>query len=285
MKQYAKDMGELCASGKTKRIYPSHSDPFVGYAFNRDAVTWGNVHSMRMPGKGRWSTTVNHNMCGLFMRSGLPVAYRDWVSDRAFRTELCDMLPFEVIAVGIVDGKSSFRKRNPEIAVGHVFENPIIQFHLKTSGQVYRDQALPVDDPLMVFGPEEVHIYLPGLPLEAQEPIFSVPLEEAPHIFPGYELIEDMRSLAGRAYLAARSALHPLGGRFFDMKLEFGRARRPALMGKLLIADVCDADSVRMTVDGLRADKQLIRDGGEAAYAAQVAAYQRAVEITNLLAA
>ena len=277
------DMGSLVADGKTKTLFTSSEDPFTGYCINKDVVTWGNVHSMRMAGKGGWSTTVNHNLFEVFRRHGLPVAYLGRVGDRIFKTELCDMLSFEVVACGIVDAKSSFRKRNPEIPPETFYDVPVVQFHLKTSGKTYRGRELPEDDPLMIFTKTEVQIYLPGKPIREQKPIFVVPLEEAPYEFLGFELIDEMAALTKKGFLVARHAYEPVGGRLYDGKWEFGIARRPALAGKLLMADVFDPDAMRLLVNGQRADKQPIRNGGEAAFEAQVQAYKLAVATSELL--
>ena len=280
---YMRDMGPIVANGKTKGFFESKKDPFTAYAQSKDIVTWGDQYSLQMPGKGEWSTTVNHNMFEIFRKAGLPIAYLGRAGKRTFTSELCDMFPYEVVACCIVDGKSSYRKRHPELPAGTMFTEPAIQFHLKTSGRQYRGRELPCDDPLMVFGPKEVKIYLPSKPIAAQEPIFTVPNSEAPEMFPGFENIAEITLLTRHAARLVRKIFERKGGEFSDGKWEYGRARRPSLSGKTLVADVFDADSMRATVDGQRIDKQPIRNGGKEAAPEQIAAYLRAVEFTNSL--
>lgn len=284
MQEYVTDLGPVVATGKTKDLFASKGDPYGCYARNKDVVTWGNTHALPMIGKGKWSTRVNHNlMTHVFQRSGLPVAYRGLADKWTFRAELCDMFPFEVAVYGIVDAKSSFHKRNPNTPPEMLLQEPIVQIHLKTTGKIYQDWALPCDDPLMIVQGNEVRIYDPNKPVEEQEPIFVVPLEDAPQIFFGLEFFDEISSVAKRAYTGARFAYALVGGKLYDGKWEFGMPRRPTLARRPLMADVFDADSMRLLVYGKRADKQPIRDGGEAAAEAQVEAYQLAVKTSERL--
>ncbi len=285
MQEYLDDLGsDVVATGKTKDLFSSKSDSYLCYGKSKDVVTWGNTHSLPMSGKGEWSTRVNHNLMTVFQRSGLPVAYRGLADELTFKAELCDMFPFEVAVYGIIDAKSSFHKRHPNIPPETKLREPVAQFHLKTSGKVYHGRALPCDDPLMVIADNEVRIYASDKPIGEQEPIFMVPLEVALQIFPGFEFVSEMTSIAKRVYVTAWLAYAPVGGRLYDGKWEFGMPRRPALKGRPLIADVFDADSMRLLVNGQRADKQPIRDGGQAAYEEQVEAYKLAVRTSELLA-
>jgi phosphoribosylaminoimidazole-succinocarboxamide synthase len=277
------DLGSVIANGKTKTIYASKTVAYRGNAVNKDIVTWGDQYSMPMPGKGEWSTTVNHNLFEVFKRANLPVAYLERVDAQTFAMELCDMFPYEVVVCGIVDEKSSFYKRNRKYAPQTYFRKPVVQTHLKTSGRRYLGWALPCDDPLLHIGAYEVGVYVPSTPIEGQTPIFAVTIEDAPKVFPGYDWLDEMSLLAQKGFIAAREAYDRLGGRLYDGKWEFGTARRPNLKQKLLMADVFDADSMRLTVYGKRADKQPIRNGGEAAYDDQVAAYKLAVETSEKL--
>jgi phosphoribosylaminoimidazole-succinocarboxamide synthase len=276
-------IGALIVEGKTKSLFASTKEPHVGFAVSKDVVTWKDLYSMPMPGKGVWATTVNHCLCTLFRRAGLPVAYLDQEDERTFATEICSMLPYEVVACGIVDKDSSYHKRNPGIPAETQFTEAVIQVHLKTSSRSHAGITLPCDDPLMVFEGDEVSLYLPGKPINEQEPIFTISLAGAKDVFPGIEHIPAMRTLTQKAFSVTRKAYNQVGGRLYDGKWEVGIARWGPFKGRLVIADVFDADSMRLTVNGRRADKQPIRNGGEAAFDEQVAAYLLAVETSNKL--
>jgi phosphoribosylaminoimidazole-succinocarboxamide synthase len=216
-------------------------------------------------------------MTCVLQRSGLPVAYHGLADDRTYTAELCDMFPFEVVVYGIVDASSSFRKRNPHHPSETLLSEPVVHFHLKTTDKIYRGRELPCDDPVIMIEDGDVRLYAPNEPIEQQEPFVFVSMDDAFRLFPGIDRFGEMETITRNAYVASRFAFAQVGGRLYDGKFEFGIPRRPTLGNRILIADVFDADSMRLTVYGHRADKQPIRDGGEAAILKQVKAYELAV--------
>ncbi len=284
----AADVGKRIGGGKTQILLASTADPYVAYVQGRDVVTWKNTEAMPMEGKGVWSTRVTCNLFEILHRAGIPTAYRGRVDERTFKADLCDMFPFEVVVVGIIDPESSYLKRNPHLKPETVLPESVVQMHLKTSGQTYNGRALPCDDPLMVIKEgESVSIYLPHKPIEQQEPIFSLSWEDALQEFPGLEQLEMIQYWARQAFREMRQRYEheSVGGKLYDCKFKFGHLRRPTphAVRMLVLADRVDPDSMRLTVNGERADKQPIRNGGRAAAEEQRAAYMLAVRTSDFL--
>jgi len=208
----------------------------------------------------------------LLQDCGLPVAFYNRLSATEFRAPLCEMLKMEVVFRRRALG--SFLQRNPGIPKGTVFPRLVFELFLKTSGKKWGDHVLPCDDPLMVIGREcaegdVVMLYNPHQPIHGQKPFLTLPFLE---VFPFRnvdEVLFKIEEIGRRHFLILERAWSLLGREFADIKIEFGvpadawTAEKQIWVGKILLADVIDADSWRVLYKGGHEDKQFYREGGD----------------------
>ncbi len=250
--------GSLLNEGKTKKIFSIPERPGMVKVFSKDDITAGDGkrHDV-VPGKGAVS---NKTTCGVFRflrECGLSVAFQEQISDTEFVADHAKMIPIEVVwrrrAVG------SELERLPFLPKLHVFPHSVVELHLKTSGKRWNDHELPADDPLMqVGGDGMVGLYHPHQPLHGAKPFMTIPLDNIVKGSFGLLIIDNLTMLARKAFLALERAYCLQGFELIDGKLEVGINHD----GRLVIADVIDAESIRLMRDGKNFDKQLYRDEG-----------------------
>lgn len=163
------------------------------------------------------------------------------------------MLPLEVVWRRKVAPGSSVIKREPDITVGAVFDQPRFELYYKCEkGDVIDGQTITHADPFIgeiandqakLFHPKEIPAH----------PISTIAFPYEPYI----ELIKEITMKIGRVLF---DAWNNFGVEIIDFKIEFGLSSD----GKLVVADVIDNDSWRIVKQGTDNDlsKQGYRDAG-----------------------
>ena len=235
--------------GKTKRLKPVD----VVLVTSKDDITAGDgaKHDV-LPGKGALANAITCNVFELLERGGVPTAFIKRVGDEflAYKTP---MAMFEVVVRNVATG--SALKRDENLEDGHVFEEPVVEFFLKTTGRLVDGVELPCDDPLAIIMPDgRLGIYDPREPIKG-DPIhtFAPPIGDS-----GYfsRLFRELGTLALMVNTVLKAAWKKQGGDLWDYKIECGW-----LDGRLVVSDVIDFDSWRVFVGGKPVSKQLYRDG------------------------
>jgi phosphoribosylaminoimidazole-succinocarboxamide synthase len=237
---------DIIREGKTKQITAAT----VGLVESNDMLTAGDGKKRELlPGKGELATSTNCAIMELLRRSYIPVAYIGLgPTPTTFYTQICDMIKFEVVVRRIAKG--SYLKRNTNVLEGTRFEEPIVEFFYKTKNQLLGGQPIPVDDPLMVEHPGDGwHIYRPDKPLSEGD---ISPLRVTDQV----KHIPVCNRLALQSFLVLEAALAKLNATLQDIKFEFGIIPD----GRVILADVVDCDSWRVSWCGLQLSKQGFRD-------------------------
>jgi phosphoribosylaminoimidazole-succinocarboxamide synthase len=244
--------------GKTKIVAPLWKGADVGLVTTKDDITAGDgaKHDI-MVGKAELATRTNCNVMEYLREKGVSVAYIGRDGPTTFLTRMCEMIPVEVVVRRIAFG--SYCKRNPDVNAGTVFEEPVIEFFYKTTGQRIGDRKLPCDDPLMqwvqptgCYGHYE--LFLPTKPASDG---FISRLERD-----DWNLNRQLNECAIIAFDTCthlRDAWRMLDGTLYDFKLEFGVLPD----GSIVLADVVDCDSWRVKWNGIQLSKQGYRDGDD----------------------
>ncbi len=275
-------LGPLVAEGKTKKIFGVKGRPDLAIIVSKDDITAGDgkKHDI-IPDKGKLSTETTCNVFRLIQSYGcLPIAYVRQDSVNSFISLKCKMLPYEVVVRRQAHG--SYLKRHPHLQKGHVFNELIVEFFLKTSGKRWKGKWLICDDPLLEWVdysnlgmPPKFMLFNPAEPIRNQEPFLVL----APEDIFGYdgelELFPGMQDIAKQVFSVLEKAWEDQGGTLVDFKVEFGLDSE----GGLLLADVIDNDSWRVVENGSYIDKQVYRDGGDIRDVA--AKYKRVADITG----
>lgn len=259
-------IGDKLFEGKTKVGLRLLNDVSLVLIRSKDDITAGDgeKHDI-LGGKGDLSTETTSNVFNFLRSKGVPVAFHGKYGRNCFVAPRCNMLPFEVVVRGEAHG--SYLKREPDLTKGHKFNQPLVEFYLKTSGKIYEGHPIPVDDPLIVMANEQSLLYLPNKPLVEQEP-FLIISGYPPHH-------EEMKEVALKTFLLLRQAWASQGITLVDFKVEFGKDFKD----NLLLADVIDNDSWRLVEEGKYLDKQVYREGGESELILDN--YRRVAEMTG----
>jgi len=265
---------QLLAEGKTKQILGVPGQRSVVLVRSKDDITAGDGEKHHViPGKGAWANRTTCNVFRLLQRDGLPLAFIEQVDNTTFRAASCTMYPFEVVVRGKAAG--SYLKRYPDVEKWHRFAPLKSEIFLKTSGRMWKQHPLRVDDPLLVLDAlsNRASLFDPSQPMRDQEPFLVLPMSEilVEHREDPAELLGEMRRIAEWAFTILEAAWAKHDAELIDFKVEFGMDYR----GRLLLADVIDNDSWRVIFQGEHLDKQRYRDGSSlddvAAHYARVA--------------
>lgn len=253
----------LLIEGKTKQVFYDENDPTGVVVVSKDDITAGDgaQHDV-ISGKSIAATTTTCNVFRLLGQCGIKTAFREQTSERTFAADLTEMIKLEVVARR--EAKGSYRKRNPHLPDGHVFPQLVIEFFLKTKDRVWREHALPVDDPLILIEQLEgevnnLHLLKPSEPLYSQTSFLSIDPQE---VFPQgtgchYYYLLEIEKMTRQVFLILEQAFHQQGGRLYDFKIEFGFNQT----GDLVVSDVIDNDSWRVAFNGLDVSKESYRQG------------------------
>lgn len=250
----------VIAEGKTKVILPVGNNPTFVDLRAKDDITAGDgaKHDV-IPDKGRFATQTACNVFRLLRYCGIPVAYERQIDHVTFRAPRCQMLPYEVVVRREAHG--SYLECYPGTEKGHRFDELLVQFFLKTSGNKFKAYDLPCDDPLIVFTRDGfgIALYNPKLSLLTQTPFATLLASEVFTQENEADLLSQMTVLARKTFAHLERAWADQGRKLVDFKIEFGLDSA----GRLLVADVIDNDSWRLIQDGNYIDKQVYRDGGD----------------------
>ncbi len=229
--------------GKTKKIKNIKID--VVSVTNKSVITAGNGKvKMSLKGKDIWATTTTANILLLLEKCGIETHFLKQDSPNSFLAISCDMLKMEVVVRRTVPEGSSYTKRHPDVLPGTVFENLPVEFF-------WKDDEL--DDPIIVQGQYEWHIYDAGKPISEESFLKDIPFLCSPRE------ADQIRETARSVFSVLEQAFDLLDLTLEDLKIEFGRSFGE---GKIILADVIDLDSLRaLDKDGGELSKQGFRNG------------------------
>ena len=232
--------------GKTKKI-EALGNGIVRLA-NKPAITAEDGERKEiLDGKDVFATTTTANIFSLLTELNIPNHFFLQDSPNSILAFACNMIPLEVVIRRKVGTKSSYLKRNPEVKPGTNFTDLVVEFFIKDD---------PNHDPIIVFTDGKWFMHDPKKPISDAsclgeiEPLCTV-LE-----------IEEMEKTARKVFSILEQAWAILGITLEDLKIEFGRALAWKLNATIILADVIDNDSWRITKDGEDISKQVFRDGG-----------------------
>ena len=207
-----------------------------------------------LEGKGELATTTTCRAFALLSGCKLPVAYYVQDSPISFLAPYCRMLKWEVVVYRRAGPRSSLLQRRPELA-GVDLDPPLVFFHLKTKDKQWGQFSLDCDDPLAEFMENgRVNLWLPKKPKTRGGHFLTLRPHEV-HAEPDdVKYFPEMERIALKAFIIMERAWAMLGGRLDDFKVEFGIDE----LGRLLLGDVLDNDSGRLTIDGVDVSKQAL---------------------------
>lgn len=240
------EVARIIAEGKTKIIESPFNNKGLVYIRSKDNLTAGNgKKNVIIPGKGKAANITACNVFRFLNENKVPTHYlsqigkEDSISFEAFE---CLMLPLEVVVRRIADG--SYLERNPSSKKGNIFSKLIIEFF-------YKNDAL--GDPLIGIEEKKWNLRNPKNNdyISLIEPLCSL----------GHMVY--INNQAKFIFLLLEKAFRNSGIVLWDLKLEFGYNMHDSFnyVSPLILADVIDNDSWRITLDGVNLDKQRFRDG------------------------
>lgn len=264
----------MITEGKTKKLTLLGVSGRLALVTTKNDITAGDGarHDV-MQGKDELSTRTTCNVFEYLSTMGIPLAYVDRDGPTTFFTQVCTMIPVEVVVRRIATG--SFIKRHPEVKDGAPFETPLVEFYYKTTGRQIGSTMLPCDDPLMVWNEEKERydLYLPNKP-RAEGLIGPLELDSNATRTLSDQLAQ-CAQIARDVSMHLATAWQALGGDLYDFKVEFGFL--PS--GKIVVADVIDCDSWRVVWNGIKLSKQGYRDGDDVKKVLEI--YRQAAALTD----
>ncbi|AKM82468.1 TPA: hypothetical protein DD449_05270 [Candidatus Berkelbacteria bacterium] len=269
------EKGEMISEGKTKQVFKVVGHPGLVIIRAKDDITAFDQakYTKQFPGKGICSTTITCRVFELLKAAGIPVGYREQLSEREFLAEEGTMIPLEVIGRRCVAPESSCLKRTPQIdpkSIDPVIRLPrlSVEFDLKTTGGGFIDRfgdrvelglnaERKEEDPL-IEDPYSQEWQLLHSKKPAWEDGARLGSVQRDQVISDIALIDKMDDLTRRLFLVLEGMWKMLGYHILDIKVEYGFNAR----GELMLFDVIDADSWRLR-DRKWEDfsKQSFRDG------------------------
>jgi phosphoribosylaminoimidazole-succinocarboxamide synthase len=248
--------------GKTKIIYPFTKTQRVVRIQNKNDITAGNGKRHEIiPQKGELSTRITCNVFDLFVHKKIPCAYigRDTRKD-SFIAQRCTMIPVEVVVRRYAEG--SYNKRYPHVHKGTKFSEPVVEYFLKTTNQVFGDMKVIYDDPLLEYDTRvrTWSLYSPDEPRECSGRIglsaWNNSIGKSDYSYVMNKNLSECKTQVLKAFEILEYAWNTYGGILQDAKFEFG-----FIDGKIVLADVVDCDSWRVFWSGIQLSKQGFRNG------------------------
>ncbi len=240
----------ILAEGKTKIIWQIGENPnFVDIQSKNDLTAGDGKKRIEIAGMGE---IANHTTCNVFRFleiCGVKTHFIAETDSDAFRAKKCRMIPIEVVCRRMADG--SYLKRNPDVKKGEIFPKLAVEMFYKND---------ELHDPLIntekkcdcpECGKPDNHLWHLR---NAKDNIF---MEWIKPICDN-ENVKKMKDKAKFVFLLLEKSFANLGVDLWDLKLEFGYS---AENNELILADVVDNSSWRITVCGVNFDKQVFRDG------------------------
>lgn len=249
--------------GKTKVIRRARRG-IVHIKEKNDMSAFNNKRHELIPAKGLCCASVTARHYELAQRHDIPTAFLRRVQPGINEMAETNMYPYEVVVRFFADG--SYCKRNPGVARGTRFEQPLVEFYLKTSGRNFRGIPLSEDDPIVVFysgtGLIVAHPNATADMIAAGKTV-SIPAELA-YDSRGMPPFGRMHEIALAYAKVIAEAWHRLGRTIIDLKIEFGTMLLEGYEGQLVISDSNGPDELRLIdKNGHHYDKQPFRDAPE----------------------
>jgi phosphoribosylaminoimidazole-succinocarboxamide synthase len=252
--------------GKTKAVFATE-DPDLVVLENFDALTKFDTPELtaQMKDKAKFATQTTCNVFRLLQAAGIPVAFKEQLSETEFLVDKCQMIPLEVIArrraVGsYLDREPALKTDGPE---PYLFTRLVFEIFLKTTGKVIKTfdgreiGNVLVEDPLIDRSMYDYwKLRHPKLPYSELGSDFGIRVYPS-DILPEEGLVEKIEEITRKVFLILEGAWAQLGCRLIDFKIEFGIT----VDGRLMVTDVIDNDSWRLRTNNWEElSKQLFRD-------------------------
>ena len=222
------ELGTLIAEGKTKRVFADPNDSSRAILVHHDTISAGDgARRHVIAGKGEIAGRTTANVFSLLNQAGLATHYLESPDNEHTIVRRCTMLPIEVVMRRLATG--SYLRRNPDIAEGHRFEPPLVEFFLKDDTR---------HDPQIT----EAQIIADNLASSSD--------------------VDELVRIGREVFVIIEAAWAAQNVTLVDLKIEFGRGSNR----QLLVADVIDNDSWRIWPDGDKQrmlDKQFYRNAEE----------------------
>lgn len=233
--------------GKTKDVMDTEFE--VVRLDNKPIVTAGDgERKEQITGKDILATRTTSNIFLLLEKCGIKTHFLKQDTPNSFLAIRCLMLPIEVVIRRKIGEKSSYLKRNLEVQPETIFNDPVIEFFLKDDEQ---------HDPIIIFKNDGWKWFTYDAKKSISE---ESSLGEIKRLCYPFE-IEEMKNTAKLVFSILEQALSMLDITLEDLKIEFGHVRLTTSQGEIILADVIDNDSWRITKDGKDISKQGFRDG------------------------
>lgn len=264
--------GELINEGKTKKIYAVEGDAKRAIVEYKNAITAFDDPSFtkEFATKAKYSNTTTSRVFEMLNAAGIPTAFVKQLSDTEFFAESCRMIPLEVVIRRYAVG--SYLKRHPEFAKPeggqpHRFEEPLVEFFLKTTkGGLSDKKGVIVEglDPMkgeedpFIENPHDSEWRLVHPKKPSNDPAYSLGrMVDAKRIL-GTGTIREMEEAISRTLLTLEAFFSKHDFKLIDFKIEFGMTTD----GRVVISDVIDNDSWRLRDKNWNdVSKQSFRDG------------------------
>ncbi len=270
------ERGALITEGKTKRIFGASEPDMVIVEYKNDITAFDNPEFTKQFGKkAEYSNTTNARVFEMLNAADIPTSFVRQHSATEFVSLKCTMVPLEVVARRYAVG--SYLNRHPEFkqegAVPHRFEEPVIEYFLKTTkgslksaaGEMLVEGLDPLkgeEDPF-IPNPEDATWELALSKKPSTDPAASLGRTiDSSKVLPSPDAIEQMTAMIRNTFLTLEVFFAEHDFKFVDFKIEFGVTRD----GRLVIADVIDNDSWRLRDKEWKdVSKQSFRDGEDMA--------------------
>ena len=267
-KQNQYKIGTLLIAGKTKKIYRVLCEPSLCIIESKNAITANDDPSLtrEFETKAIAANTTTSCVFELLKKPGVPLAYKEMLSETSFLSENCVMVPLEVVVRRYAVG--SYLKRRPSYKRSDehgpiMFDDSCVEFFLKTTGGKCEFRGndlisnLPVEDPFIFNAHTERWALLHPKVEYGTSDSFICNFEPL-KILDENVAIGKMEILAKQVFEILEAKFAEQNIRLIDFKIEFGINSK----GELVIADVIDNDSWRIvTSDWEDLSKQSFRDG------------------------
>jgi len=266
----------ILTEGKTKKVWSVEGHPEMVNVENKNEITKDdNPEATKiLENKAIYATATTCAVFSLLKEAGIPVAFKERISETEFLAMKCKMIALEVIVRRYAVG--SYLKRFPNLErkrgeMPNRFHRLIFELFLKTTGgkivtkdgdvcgntPVEQSTGRAIDDPF-IFNPSENvwDLRHPKIPNWDEKSNLHCSVFKS-NILPENITVEMIEEIARKTFLVLEGAWAGIRCRLIDFKIEFGIGSN----GELLVADVIDNDSWRLrTEDWQELSKQLFRD-------------------------